>query len=87
MHANCSFSINLKGESSQEERRGREENGKREGKGCSKCSLSLLSYLMFSFTLEVTISCYLCTCVCLYMVISTFYHVPFCRAYDSQYPN
>lgn len=57
MHANCSFSINLKGESSQEERRGREENGKREGKGSSKCSLLLLSYLMFSCTPEVTISC------------------------------
>lgn len=53
MDANCSFSINLKGESSQEERRGREENGKREGKGSSKCSLLLLSYLMFSFFLSV----------------------------------
>jgi predicted transposase YbfD/YdcC len=44
MHANCYFSINLKGESSQEERRGREENGKREGKGSSKCSLLLLDF-------------------------------------------
>jgi hypothetical protein len=56
MHVDCSFSINLKGEGSQEERRGGEENGKREGKGISKCSLLLLSNLMLSCSPRVTIS-------------------------------
>lgn len=49
MHVTFSFSINLKGKGSQEERRGGEENGKREGKGISKCSLLLLSNLLLIF--------------------------------------
>ena len=56
MHVNFSFSINLKGKGSQEERRGGEENGKREGKGISKCSLLLLSNLLLSCNPGVTLS-------------------------------
>lgn len=63
------FFIKLKGEGSQEERRGRKENGKRERKGILKCSLLLLSCLMFSCTLEVQLSP---VCRCMLMVFPLY---------------
>ena len=59
------FSTHFKGESPQEERRGREENGKRKGKGAYSCAL-------LSFVVKNSNFLH----ICMYLCMQTETHVP-----------